>query len=281
MTAPRKITVADTVGFCSGVQRALKIARKAAAQYKKVAVLGAIVHNEVVVKELAEQGVEVFSDLAAVPDDLPIIFRSHGTPIQVWAEAQKRGLHIIDATCPLVKKIHKEVQKLAAEGRQIVIIGDHNHEEVEAIASQVGQPLIVADTQEAENLSFFPAVGVVIQSTQDLANVQAIVAVLLTKTDDLHLINTICKPTRERQEQIRRLASENDVVIVIGSKRSANTKRLTMLAKEINPRTYQVASEDELQTVWFDQVRTVAVASGASTPSEMVAAIVKKISEIP
>lgn len=277
----RQITISKNIGFCSGVRRAIEKAQTAAAQFGKVAMLGEIVHNEKVVQQLEEKGVHVYRSLAKIEKGTPVIFRSHGTPPAVWKEARHRALTIIDATCPLVKKIHDAVRELENEGRQIVIIGDHNHEEVEGIASQVQAAKVIASADEAKSMPMTSKIGVVIQSTQDIFNVLEIVAVLLTKTNDLHVVNTICKPTRERQEQIRRLASENEVMIIIGSASSANTNRLTALARAINPNTYQIADSTELQAEWFKNVQTVGVSTGASTPDELVEAVVKKINEFP
>jgi len=276
----RKITIAQNVGFCSGVQRAIKIARDSAAKYGQVAMLGDIVHNEIVVEDLRQAGIRVFSNLEEIPAGLPVLFRSHGTPVAIWEKARARNMEIIDATCPLVRKIHQEVKALAAEKRQIIIIGDHGHEEVTAIASQVQETIVVANPADAGQIGFFARLGIVVQSTQDIENVRAIVAVLVNKTNDLRVINTICQPTRQRQEQIRQLAIENDVMLIIGSKNSANTRRLTAIAQALNPHTYQIETSQDIQNAWFERARTVALATGASTPLELVDSVVKKISEI-
>jgi 4-hydroxy-3-methylbut-2-enyl diphosphate reductase len=274
-----KVTVSAAAGFCAGVQAAVKKAQEAAHQYGRVLMLGDIVHNEQVVSELSEMGVKVVENLDQIDQSTPVLFRSHGTPPAVWEAAQARGLIIIDATCPLVRQIHAEVRMLAAEGRRIIIIGDQNHEEVEGIASQVADPLIVSDPEAARQLPLMKKIGIVAQSTQTMENVAAIVAVLSTKGSDLRFINTICKPTRMRQEQIRDLARNNDVMLVVGSRKSANTRRLHEIAKRLNATTYLIEKAGDVQPEWFIGKTSVGVATGASTPLELVDAVVKKVGE--
>ncbi|MFH1214088.1 MAG: 4-hydroxy-3-methylbut-2-enyl diphosphate reductase [Candidatus Neomarinimicrobiota bacterium] len=275
-----KVTVSAGVGFCAGVQAAVNKARESARKYGRVAMLGDIVHNEKVVCELSAIGVHVISNLDEVDQAMPLLFRSHGTPLNVWEEARQRGLTIIDATCPLVRQIHTEAKMLADEGRQLIIIGDKNHEEVEGIASQVNGAIVVSGPGDAQQLPILKKIGVVAQSTQLIENVTAVIAILSAKTEDLRFINTICRPTRQRQEQIRELARNNDVMIVVGSRKSANTKRLVQIAEVLNKNTYLVDSASEIQSVWFEGKTTVGVSAGASTPIEVVEAVVKKIGNI-
>lgn len=274
-----KITVAGAVGFCAGVQAAVKKARESARKYGRVAMLGDIVHNEKVVSELSQLGVEVVKNLDQIDPSVPVLFRSHGTPANIWTDARHRGLTIIDATCPLVRQIHSEALMLAAEGRQLIIIGDKNHEEVEGIASQVDNPIIVSTPQEAEDLPLLKKVGVVAQSTQMMENVSAIVSVLATKVADLRFINTICRPTRQRQQQIRELALNNDVMLVVGSKNSANTRRLAEIARKLNAETHHIEDAGQVDSTWFKDKTSVGIAAGASTPVEVVEEVVKKITK--
>jgi 4-hydroxy-3-methylbut-2-enyl diphosphate reductase len=242
--------------------------------------LGDIVHNEKVVDELNKLGVEVVKNIDQIDISTPVLFRSHGTPAQIWQAAQAKGLTIIDATCPLVREIHQEARMLAAEGRRVIIIGDRQHDEVEGIASQVEDPIIVANQEEAERLSPIKKVGVVVQSTQNSENVAAIVAILSAKVEDLHFVNTICRPTRQRQEQIRELARQNDVILVVGSKNSANTRRLFEIAKKLNKATYLVADTGDIRNDGLRAKKTVGVATGASTRNKPLTAVVKKIQPI-
>ncbi|MDO9548819.1 MAG: 4-hydroxy-3-methylbut-2-enyl diphosphate reductase [Candidatus Marinimicrobia bacterium] len=275
------ITIAKDVGFCFGVRRAIDVARKAGKQHGKVAMLGDIVHNERVVNDLKILGVTVFEDMENIPADMPVIFRSHGTTAEIWQQARTRGLTIIDATCPLVNEIHVAARELEAEGRQVIIIGDPGHDEVEGIASQVSNPIIIANQQDAGQLQKIRKAGIVIQSTQFRENVNSIISVLISKISDLRIINTICKPTRNRQSQLRELAEKNDVMIIVGSFTSANTKRLTAIAKTINPNSHQVQGPEDIRLEWFRNANLVGVSAGASTPDEIVVEVTEKIGALP
>lgn len=271
------INIAKGAGFCMGVRRAIENAKKAGKQYGKVAMLGDIVHNEGVVRELETDGIVVYDDLSQIPPEMPVILRSHGTRADLRQRAHSMGLTIIDATCPLVKEIHAAAKELESEGRKVIIIGDHGHDEVEAIAGEVTDPLVIADEAEADAISKIRQAGVVIQSTQFRENVYAILKKLIWKINDLRIINTICKPTRDRQAQIRELASENDVMLIVGSFTSANTKRLTRIAKSINSRSYQIRGPVDIQPDWFKGAKSVGISAGASTPDEIVREVADKI----
>ena len=275
-----KITIARDAGYCFGVRDAVDLAYKNVKKNGKVYMLGDIVHNERVVMDLAEAGTKVVDNLENIPQNASVLFRAHGTAREVWEKAQERGISILDATCPLVREIHHEVKNLQKEDRPIIIIGDHGHDEVEGIASQVQNPIIIATPEEAQKLRKMKSAGVVSQSTQTIENVQAIISILMTKVFDLRFVNTICFPTKRNQEQIKALAHENDVMIIIGSFTSANSKRLTQLSKEINPRTYQVNSADEIDPAWFYEVENVGVSAGASTPDYLINEVKTKIKEI-
>ncbi|MBI4879494.1 MAG: 4-hydroxy-3-methylbut-2-enyl diphosphate reductase [Planctomycetes bacterium] len=271
-----RIELAKHAGYCFGVREAVNLALESAEQHGAVHMLGDIVHNEVVVAQLAAAGVKVVRSLEEAAG-APVLFRAHGTPADTWEAARAQSLEILDGTCPLVSKIHAEVRELAHEGRTIVIIGDHGHDEVVGIASQVEQPHVVSSPAEAEELPRMRRVGVVSQSTQMLENVAAILNVLCRKVVDLRFVNTICFPTRRNQEEIRELAERNDVVVIVGSFTSANTKRLASIGATINERTHQVATAADLRPEWFAEAESVGVSAGASTPDELIAAVVERI----
>ena len=275
------ITVAKDAGFCLGVRRAIDIAKDAAGQYKQVAMLGDIVHNERVVKDLRKIGVEIFNNIEDIPVETPVIFRSHGTSEDTWKRARERGLTVIDATCQLVKEIHIAAKTLAAEGRRVIIIGDPGHDEVEGIASRVDNPIILASEKDVESFEKIKKAGIVIQSTQFHENVTAIISALILKVIDLRIINTICKPTRNRQTQLRELAENNDVIVVVGSFTSANTRRLLSIAQTINPNSYQVQGAEDIQEAWFQNAGSVGISAGASTPDEIVKEVQENISALP
>ena len=275
-----KILLAKDAGYCFGVRDAVNLAYDTAKDYGEVYMLGTIVHNEKVVEDLSKSGTKVVDKLVEVPSDRPILFRAHGTAPSVWDKANQKKLNIIDATCPLVTEIHDEIKKLEAEGRRTIIIGDHGHDEVVGIAAQVKDPIILANVNEAKALRKMKKAGVVSQSTQMIENVQEIINILMQKVFDLRFVNTICFPTRRNHDQIKELATQCEVMIVIGSFTSANSKRLTQLALERNKRSYQVTCADDMEAFWFENCETVGISAGASTPDDIIRDVVEKIKEI-
>ena len=275
-----KILLAKDAGYCFGVRDAVSLAYETAEKEGEVFMLGDIVHNENVVEELEETGVKVVNSLDKVPDNKPILFRAHGTVPDVWKESKMREMEVVDATCPLVTEIHEEVKKLHSENRKIIIIGDHGHDEVNGIKEQVENAIVVANPEEAMQLRKIKKAGVVSQSTQMIENVQEIINILMTKVFDLRFVNTICFPTRRNHEQIKNLSEICDIMIVIGSFTSANSKRLTELAKMRNERTFQVTSAEDLEIDWFQNSDTVGVSAGASTPDNIINQVLDKIKSI-
>ena len=275
-----KILLAKDAGYCFGVRDAVNLAYDTAKDHGEVYMLGTIVHNEKVVEDLSKSGTKVVDELVEVPPDKPILFRAHGTAPNIWDKANQKKMNIIDATCPLVTEIHDEIKKLEAEGRRTIIIGDHGHDEVVGIAAQVKNPIILANVKEAKALRKMKKAGVVSQSTQMIENVQEIINVLMQKVFDLRFVNTICFPTRRNHEQIKELATQCEVMIVIGSFTSANSKRLTQLALERNKRSYQVTCADDMEAFWFENCETVGISAGASTPDDIIRDVVEKIKEI-
>jgi 4-hydroxy-3-methylbut-2-enyl diphosphate reductase len=176
-----------------------------------------------------------------------------------------------------VKEIHDEVIKLEKEGRKIIIIGDHGHDEVIGIASQVDDAIIIASPEEANQLRKMKKAGIVSQSTQTIENVQDIINILMTKVFDLRFVNTICFPTKRNQQQLKDLSDKCDIMVVIGSFTSANSKRLTQLATERNDRSYQVTCADDLNSEWFNDSDIVGVTAGASTPDNIIEDVTTRI----
>ncbi len=275
-----KILLAKDAGYCLGVRDAVDLAYETAKKHGDVYMLGHIVHNENVVNALDGAGAKVVDTLEEVPDGKPILFRAHGTSVDTWGDAKSKDMNIVDATCPLVWEIHEEVKKLESEGRKIIIVGDHGHDEVVGIASQVKDPIIVATPEEAAALRKTKRAGVVSQSTQTIENVQEIINIIMTKVFDLRFVNTICFPTKRNQTQIKELAKQCDVMIVIGSFTSANSKRLTALAKERNQNSYQVTCADDIKSDWLKNAEVVGVSAGASTPDSIIDEVLTKIKEI-
>ena len=275
-----KILVAKDAGYCFGVRDAVNLAKKSGEEYDSVYMLGDIVHNERVVSDLEKSGSMVVNNLDDIPEDKPVLFRAHGTDPEVWKEAQKKKLNIIDATCPLVTEIHEEIKILESENRKTIIIGDHGHDEVMGIAAQVKKPIVISNVDEAKKIGRLRKAGVVTQSTQMIENVQEIVGILMEKVYDLRFVNTICYPTRKNHTQIKELAKISDVMVIIGSFTSANSKRLTELAKQRNDNSYQVIDENDIKEEWFEDVSTVGISAGASTPDNIISNVIEKINSI-
>ena len=276
-----KIILAKSSGYCFGVRDAVNAAYDVSKEHEEVYMLGDIVHNENVVKDLEKEGVKVVESLEDIPEDKPVLFRAHGTSKEVWEEAEDKKMNIIDATCPLVHDIHREVKELHAEGRKIIIIGDHGHDEVVGIASQVDNAIIISSIEEAEKLRKTKKAGIVSQSTQAIENVQDIINILMTKVVDLRFINTICFPTKRNHQQIKELSIITDMIIIIGSFTSANSKRLTELSLERNKNTYQVTNATEIDSSWFkNNINSVGISAGASTPDWIISSVIDKVKEL-
>ena len=272
-----KILVAKDAGYCFGVRDAVNLAKKSGDDFQEVYMLGDIVHNETVVDDLNKRGSKVVESLNDIPEDKPVLFRAHGTDPETWKKAQKKKLNIIDATCPLVTEIHEEIKELESENRRTIIIGDHNHDEVVGIAAQVKDPIVLSCVDEAKELGKMKRAGVVSQSTQMIENVQEILNVLSEKVYDLRFVNTICFPTRRNHDQIKKLSNICDLMIVIGSFTSANSKRLTQLSLERNKNSFQVTCADDINPSWFDGIESVGISAGASTPDNLIEDVISKV----
>ena len=212
-----------------------------------------------------------------IPENKPVLFRAHGTATKVWKNAKEKNMNIIDATCPLVREIHDEVSKLEKERRRIIIIGDHGHDEVIGIASQVADPIIIENPEEAKSLRKMKKAGIVSQSTQTIENVQNIINILMTKVFDLRFVNTICFPTKRNQNQIKELADLCDVMLIIGSFTSANSKRLAQLSRVRNSNSHQITCAKDIHSDWFLNAESVGISAGASTPDNLIEEVVEYV----
>ena len=275
-----RINVAKSAGFCFGVREAVEIALDTVSKPgPSVHMLGDIVHNEQVVDRISKSGIKVTGSLEEITEGR-LLIRAHGAKKGLAEEATKGGLEVIDATCPMVTEIHKDVEKLEAQGCEIVIIGDHGHDEVIGIASHVKEHVRIIATREEVGKAFprrVKRLGVVVQSTQNIENVQAIMTELVLHAREIHFLNTICEPTIQHQRDIRTMPKENDVMIIIGSQTSANTMRLVSISKNINPRSYHVQSPDDLNPMWFAGASSIGIHAGASTPDWLIEEVVEKI----
>lgn len=271
-----KINLAKSSGFCFGVKRAIEIAAKTAKGGKKVFMLGDIVHNEDVSHQVRKKGIIKTSRLTKGKNKI-LLIRAHGTSAAVIQKARTLGYEIIDATCPMVKEIHRIAKDMEKNGYRIIIIGDKKHDEVRGIMGQLKTPALVIDNPEeipASRIKKFKKIAVVVQSTQNIEKVNRIIKSLKKLTGELKFFNTICRPTTVKQQEIKKMPSGNDVMIIIGSASSANTRRLYEISKSQNPRSFWVNSKKEIKLRWFKDAKMAGVTAGASTPDWRIREIV-------
>lgn len=280
-----KVLKAEHAGACYGVQRALDLAYKAAGEEGAVCTLGPLIHNPQVVDELAESGVVEASDVDDVVSGT-VVIRSHGVVPEVYERAAKKGLRVVDATCPHVARAQKAAANLAREGRFVVVVGEAGHPEVEGICAHGraagGEVLAVVRPEELpEDLpSSGRPVGVVVQTTQSREAFDAVVRALESMGVDLKVKDTVCTATRKRQEAAAALADRVDAFVVIGGRNSSNTTRLFEICKALCDRSFHIERADELDPAWFDGCSTVGVTAGASTPESQIDAVVRRLEEI-
>lgn len=261
---------AKTQGFCFGVAITVKKAEEAVERLGAgVTTLGHVVHNPQMVAALEAKGLKNAHHIDEVETET-LFVRAHGLPVETLERAKERGITVIDATCPMVTKIHLQAEKLRAEGYKIVVVGDPDHPEVKGTLSHVPGAWCITKPADVDALPRASRVGVVVQSTWNGPGFSEIVRKLSEKYYDVRAINTICTDTKNRQSEVEQLAKEVEVMVVVGGKTSANTKHLAELAAMNGTRAYHVEGPDELDGGWFAGVQTAGLMSGASTPGWLV-----------
>lgn len=277
-----KINLAKSAGFCFGVKRAIDIALSTAGYCKNAYMFGEIVHNKEVVGMLRKAGIKQIKTLGEGKGKI-LLLRAHGEAKVFIKMATEAEYEIIDATCPMVKEIHKIAVEMEKHGYKIIVIGDKNHEEVQGIIGELRGKAIVIDSLKDIPLKIVKGIKkacVVAQSTQNTENVLKIVEILKRYVPQFEFFNTICGPTRIKQEEIRNMPKENDVMIIIGSKNSANTKRLYEISKSLNRKSYWVNTKEQIKPEWFNKKDKVGVTAGASTPESTIKEIIKYLSSL-
>lgn len=276
-----EIILAKSAGFCFGVQRAVDMAFKTEAS-KKTYTLGHIIHNETVMKQLADKGIKSVEELDAVPMD-QIIIRAHGVPEAIYEEAKEKSVDVIDATCPYVTKIHKLVSRYEKEGYGIILIGDAAHPEIIGINGWTKKGCLIFKNKEAIDLSKLRKEDeylIVSQTTYKKVVVDEMVAYLEDAGYKIKFINTICSATSERQDEAREIANKVDCMIVIGSKLSSNTQKLYEICKQICSNTYCIEDASSLEEQWLEKIEKVGVTAGASTPSDVISEVLVRLEQI-
>ena len=281
-----KVLLSRPRGFCAGVERAIEIVERALAKYgAPVYVRHEIVHNKVVVDGLTAKGAVFVDELSDVPRGAHVIFSAHGVAPTVFAEARDLKLHSIDATCPLVTKVHIEARRFAADGYTILLIGHREHVEVIGVVGEAPErTIVVADVDEAEAVEVPDPERVVVltQTTLSIDEAGAVMKVLERRFPDLHKPRKedICYATTNRQGAVKAMQDRVDLWLVIGDPTSSNSNRLRELGAASGKPAFLVLGPDELDPSWFDRVGAVGVTSGASTPEVSVQAVVDRLREL-
>jgi 4-hydroxy-3-methylbut-2-enyl diphosphate reductase len=276
-----EVIIAKHAGVCFGVKRAIDMAFKAARDHRNhVYTIGPLIHNPQVVKQLREAGVAVKGGIDDIAEGT-VIFRSHGVPFHLAEKAREKGLRIVDATCPFVKRAHKYARSLSRNGYLVIVVGDKSHPEVKSLKSYVeGEAVVVSSPGELADWTGGRKVGVVAQTTQSLENFREIVAICLERAKEIRAYNTICDATALRQREALDLAHKVDCIIVIGGHNSANTKRLAEICRGVLGDTHHVERVGELSLHCFRGKGRIGIVGGASTPSWVIEEIAEGVRRI-
>ncbi|MEX0941074.1 MAG: 4-hydroxy-3-methylbut-2-enyl diphosphate reductase [Pseudomonadales bacterium] len=282
-----QIRLANPRGFCAGVDRAIEIVNRALEVYgAPVYVRHEVVHNRTVVEELKERGAIFVDEVEEVPEGALVIFSAHGVSKAVRRQADGKGLKVFDATCPLVTKVHLEVEKFSRDARETILIGHAGHPEVEGTMGQYeagggSRMHLVENVEDVEklNLADESRVSYVTQTTLSVDDTALVITALRARFPKIEgpRKNDICYATQNRQDAVKQLALECDLILVVGSANSSNSNRLRELAERIGVTAYLIDSADDLDENWIEGVDTVGVTSGASAPEQLVTAVVARL----
>ena len=283
MISSKTIYLAQPRGFCAGVERAILIVEEALKKFgAPIYVRHEIIHNAYVVKDFESRGVVFINDLSMVPKGAILIFSAHGVSKAVRYEADNQELTVFDATCPLVAKVHAEVVRLKERGYQIIMIGHHGHPEVEGTMGQVDESIyLVEQLSDVANLSFSETdlLAYVTQTTLSIDETREITAALLRRYPQIHAPKRqdICYATQNRQDAVKAMGPNVDLVIVVGSQNSSNSKRLYELASSLNIPAYLVDDPRQIKNKWFKGVANIGITAGASAPEALTAKIIEAV----
>ncbi|MDA8666116.1 4-hydroxy-3-methylbut-2-enyl diphosphate reductase [Litoricolaceae bacterium] len=285
-----QVTLANPRGFCAGVDRAIDIVNRALEVFgSPVYVRHEVVHNKTVVDDLKSRGAIFVDELDEVPDDTIVIFSAHGVSRAVQNEAKRRKLKVFDATCPLVTKVHMEVIKFSREGRECILIGHARHPEVEGTMGQFdtsrgGVMKLVEDEDDAWTVDIADpkTASFVTQTTLSMDDTARIIDILRQRFPDIQgpRKDDICYATQNRQDAVKRLAFDNDLVLVVGSPNSSNSNRLKELAERLGAQSYLIDGPEQIDPRWVDEASAIAVTAGASAPENVVQAVCDRLREL-
>jgi len=281
-----RVVLAQPRGFCAGVVRAIDIVERALEKYgEPVYVRHEIVHNRHVVETLKHKGARFVEELDEIPDGAVTVFSAHGVPQKVVQEAGKRGLPVLDATCPLVSKVHSQGKRYVANGRMLILIGHAGHPEVEGTMGQVGAPVALVQSEkdvEALTIPRDTPVAYVTQTTLSIDDTRNVIAALERRFTDIvgPSITDICYATQNRQTAVRELCRIADVILVVGAKNSSNSNRLREIGVEEGVPSYLIADSSELDPAWLLGKNTVGLTAGASAPEALVEDVIAALKKI-
>src|SRR3954463_14129165 len=272
-----KVVRAEHLGMCFGVRDAITLAREKAKE-EPLTILGDLVHNETVLDDLRRDGVKMESDASRVQTRFAMI-TAHGASDRAIAAAKAQGLEIFEGTCPLVHHAHRAVKQLVADGFFPVIVGKKDHVEVRGIVEDLDEYAVILDEKDIDHLSFKAKIGVASQTTQPVHRVKRLVELIRQKfpESEVRSMDTVCQPTKQRQQAARDLALESEVVIVIGGENSNNTRELVNTCSAHSKQVYHVRFPEDVKNEWFAGVETVGITAGTSTPDELIDAVEEKI----
>lgn len=278
-----QIVLAQPRGFCAGVVRAIEIVERALQKYgAPVYVRHEIVHNKHVVESLKAKGARFVEDVSEIPDDAVTIFSAHGVARRVEEQAARRALPVLDATCPLVSKVHNQGKRYVDQGRTLILIGHAGHAEVEGTMGQIDAPVVLVQTEDDVarlDLPLNTPVAYVTQTTLSVDDTRGIIAALKRRFSDIVGPETkdICYATQNRQSAVRELSRLVDVLLVVGARNSSNSNRLQEIGAEAGVRSYLIADGSELRPEWLHDVRRVGITAGASAPELLVENVIEAI----
>lgn len=284
-----KITLSQFAGFCDGVRRAFEaVSSLDTGKIKKpVFVLGSLVHNQDVVNKIEEKGIKKISMEEfekAKPGEIgTIIITAHGIGPKAYEIAKAKKIDVIDTTCPKVIKVQRLAEAFAKKGYNLILVGDKDHKEVRSIYEWGGEKaLIISSEDELKNINFDQAQKIIIlsQTTQSQDFLNQVYNFIKNKYKNVEIIDTICLETRQRQDELKKLAEESDAMVIIGSPESANSTRLFEISKKINPKSVFISRVEELKNEFFRGAENVGVTAGASTPEWIIAEVIERLSSL-
>lgn len=282
MNRKLKVIRSPYTGYCFGVKRAMNMIERAISNGStRIYTLGDIIHNPQAIRRLEERGIKSVDSIDQVEVGSTMVLRAHGVRPEVVFKARERGIVVMDATCPFVQRSQRYVKKLLSESFDIIILGDRKHPEVQSISGHADdQAIVINSREEAKQLRELGKAGIVIQTTLERDNSMKIIDILKEKVKNLRIYDTICKATVLRREATMELSRKVEIMLVVGGKNSANTRRLYSMCLNLGIETKFIETGSEIDPGWFDELKRVGVTTGTSTPDWVIEGVLQKMEEI-